>query len=103
MTQLISAFLGVAHIHTPGFIGMLNKRADEIRIKAVTDHDTERGQRRAGELPGSTFVADPQAILDDPEITSVIICAEKVGTAIGHRGGQSRQTHLLRKAARTGR
>lgn len=76
MTQLTTAFLGVAHIHTPGFISTLNKRADEVRVKLVTDHDAERGQRRAGEMAGSQFVADPQQIFDDPEITSVVICAE---------------------------
>lgn len=76
MTQLTTAFLGVAHIHTPGFIKTLNNRSGEIRVKYVTDHDAERGQRRAAELPGSAFVADAQAILDDPEITSVVICAE---------------------------
>ncbi len=76
MTQLTTAFLGVAHIHTPGFISTLNKRAEDVRVKSVTDHDAERGQRRAGELAGSQFVADPQQILDDPEVTSVVICAE---------------------------
>ena len=78
MTQLVTAFLGVAHIHTPGFISTLNKRPSDVRVKAVTDHDAARGQKRAEELSGSTFVADPQAIFDDPEITSVIICAETV-------------------------
>ena len=76
MTQLTTAFLGVAHIHTPGFISTLNKRSDDVRVKAVYDHDAERGQRRAGELPGARFVADAQQIFDDPEITSVVICAE---------------------------
>ena len=76
MTQLTTAFLGVAHIHTPGFIGTLNKRAEEVRVKAIYDAQAERGQRRAGELPGASFVADPQAIFDDPEITSVVVCSE---------------------------
>ena len=51
MAQLTTAFLGVAHIHTPGFIRTLNKRADEIRVKAVYDAQAERGQRRAGNSP----------------------------------------------------
>ena len=76
MIQLITAFLGVAHIHTPGFIATLNKRADEVRVKAVYDAQPERGRRRAGDLVGAQFVADPQAIFDDPEITSVVVCAE---------------------------
>lgn len=76
MTQLVTALLGAAHIHTPGFINSLNKRTDEVRVKSVTDHDAERGRRRAAELPGSEFVADAQQVFDDPEITSVVICAE---------------------------
>jgi predicted dehydrogenase len=76
MTQLTTAFLGVAHIHTPGFIKTLNRRADEVCVKAVYDPQPERGAQRASELPGATFVADPQAIFDDPEITSVVVCAE---------------------------
>ncbi|MBV9852262.1 MAG: Gfo/Idh/MocA family oxidoreductase [Armatimonadetes bacterium] len=92
MTQLTTAFLGVAHIHTPGFIGTLNKRANEIRVKAVHDHQEERGRRRAGEMPGAQFVADPQDIFDDPEITSVVICAETV-----------RHRDLVTRAARAGK
>ena len=92
MTQLTTAFLGVAHIHTPGFINTLKRRAEEIRVKAVTDHDAERGQRRAQELPGSVFAADPQTILDDSEITSVIICAET-----------SRHRELVLAAAKAGK
>ncbi len=76
MTQQVTAFLGVAHIHTPGFIGTLNRRADEVRVKSVYDPQAARGERRAGELPGAAFIADPQAIFDDPEITSVVVCAE---------------------------
>lgn len=76
MAQLTTAFLGVAHIHTPGFINTLNKRADDVRVKFVYDHDAARGQRRAGELAGSQFVADPQQILDDAEVGSVVVCAE---------------------------
>lgn len=76
MHQLTTAFLGVAHIHTPGFIKTLQRRSNEVRVKFVTDHDAERGRQRAEELSGCAFVADPQTVLDDPDITSVIICAE---------------------------
>jgi predicted dehydrogenase len=76
MTSLTTAFLGVAHIHTPSFIKTLEQRSDEIRVKAVYDPQPERGARRAAEIPGSQFVTDPSAILDDPEITSVVVCSE---------------------------
>ncbi len=72
----ITAFLGVAHIHTPGFIAQLSGRND-VHVKAVYDHDAQRGQMRADELD-ATFAADVDAILDDAEITSVIIASETV-------------------------
>lgn len=71
-----TAFLGVAHIHTPGFIRQLSER-DDVRVKAVYDHDAERGQMRADELD-ATFAADVDTILNDAEITSVIIASETV-------------------------
>ena len=37
------AFVGVAHIHTPGFIDLLKKRPD-VQIKYVWDHDAARAQ-----------------------------------------------------------
>ena len=50
----VVAFIGAAHIHTPGFIGMINKRpAGEIQVKYVYDHDTRRSEKRAGELAGA--------------------------------------------------
>jgi predicted dehydrogenase len=76
MTLQVTAFLGVAHIHTPGFIKTLNRRADEVRVKFVYDHQAERAELRAGELDGAKSISDPRAIFDDPEITSVIVCAE---------------------------
>ena len=78
MTKLVTAFLGVAHIHTPGFISTLNKRSNEVAVKSVYDRDAARGQRRAGELPGSVFVSSAKEIIDDPEITSVVICSETI-------------------------
>lgn len=69
----ITAFLGVAHIHTPGFIKTINGR-DDVSCKYVYDHDPERAQKRAGEL--NAKVADIDAILADAEVTSVVICSE---------------------------
>lgn len=69
-----TAFLGVAHIHTPNFIKRLNDRTD-VSVKAVYDLESERGERRAEELQ-SVFTSDLDSILNDSEITSVIVCSE---------------------------
>ncbi|HEY3332726.1 MAG TPA: Gfo/Idh/MocA family oxidoreductase [Capsulimonadaceae bacterium] len=74
MSKLTTAFIGVAHIHTPGFINMLKKRADEVAVKYVYDIDPERGAMRAAEVGGA--FADVKTILADPQVTSVIICSE---------------------------
>jgi predicted dehydrogenase len=68
-----TAFLGVAHIHTPGFINSINERND-VRVKYVYDHDPERAARRAEELDAQ--VAELETILKDEEVTSVVICSE---------------------------
>ena len=78
MSTLTTAFLGVAHIHTPGFIKSLNDRTADVRVKAVFDVQADRGKQRAGEMPGADFVASAEAIFADPEITSVVICSETV-------------------------
>lgn len=76
MSQLTTAFLGVAHIHTPGFIKMLAGRAGEVKVKYVYDIDPARAARRAEEL--SATVSSVASILADPDVTSVIICSETV-------------------------
>lgn len=68
------AFVGTAHIHTPGFIKKVNQQPG-IRVKSVWDHDTARGQTRAKEL-NAQFVPQPDAIWRDPEIEAVVICSE---------------------------
>jgi predicted dehydrogenase len=68
------ALVGLAHIHTPGFIRRMNAR-DEVRVKVVWDHQPERAQQRADEL-GAAVTQDLQAIWADDEITGVIICSE---------------------------
>lgn len=68
-----TAFLGVAHIHTPGFLGKIKER-DDVRIKAIYDHDEARGQRVAQETGAAFSTIDE--ILGDAEITSVIVCSE---------------------------
>jgi predicted dehydrogenase len=68
------AFLGCAHIHTPGFIKMISGRSD-AKVKSVWDHDAARGQKRADEL-SARFIGDYRTILADPEIKAVIISSE---------------------------
>jgi len=68
------AFLGCAHIHTPGFINMIKKRTD-VRVKSVWDHMAVRGQKRADDL-GAKFTEDMKSILNDAEINGVVICSE---------------------------
>ncbi len=68
------AFVGVAHIHTPGYLNRVKKRPD-VRIKYVWDHDAERAQQRAGET-GAAVPPDLQTIWSDPEISAVIILSE---------------------------
>ncbi|HEX9995863.1 MAG TPA: Gfo/Idh/MocA family oxidoreductase [Abditibacterium sp.] len=69
----ITAFLGVAHIHTPGFVSTIKKRED-VSCKYVYDHDAARAAKNAEQL-GAT-VADVDTILGDAEVTSIVICSE---------------------------
>lgn len=69
----ITAFLGVAHIHTPGFIRTINNR-DDVQCKYVYDHDSARAQKCAEQLDAQ--VADIETILADAEVSSVVVCSE---------------------------
>ena len=69
-----TAFVGCAHIHTPGFIKRLNAR-DDVRVKMVWDPDPTRARRRAGEL-GAEVASSPAEIWHDSHITSVVVCSE---------------------------
>lgn len=68
------AFVGCAHIHTPGFIQLVNSRP-EIQCKSVWDHDAARAAKRAAEM-GAQVAPDMAAIYADPEIEAVIVCTE---------------------------
>lgn len=70
------AFVGAAHIHTPGFIGSIKKREDTILCKYIWDHDAARAEKRAAELPGASAVSDLSVIYADPDVAAVIICTE---------------------------
>ena len=69
------AFLGIAHIHTPGFIKRVNERGDEFTVKAVWDSQPERARIAAEHLSCAT-VDSTSHILDDADIDAVIICSE---------------------------
>jgi predicted dehydrogenase len=73
MTKI--AFVGAAHIHTPGFIGTINKR-EGFSCKYVWDYDGARAEKRAAELPGATATQDLSVIANDPEVGAVIVCTE---------------------------
>ncbi len=68
------AFVGCAHIHTPGFIKRINNRTD-TQVKFTWDHDPERAKKCA-EAVKATAVTDLNAIWSDPAIEAVIICSE---------------------------
>lgn len=73
MKQL--GYVGVGHIHTPGFVKRLNDRTDEFKVKAVWDAESERAKITAEHLNTET-VDSMDAILNDDEIEAVIIASE---------------------------
>src|SRR5437016_8901782 len=68
------AFVGCAHIHTPGYVNLLKKRPD-VKVKSVWDHDAARAEKRAKEL-GAQVANDVDKIWSDPDIAAVVICSE---------------------------
>ena len=69
------AFLGVAHVHTPGFINRIQERAGEFNAKAVWDSQAARA-RIAAEQLSCAAMDDYREILNDGEIDAVIVCSE---------------------------
>ena len=69
------AFVGCAHIHTPGFIKLLNADGASVRVKYVWDYDAARAAKRAGEL-NAAVVSDLAQIWSDPQVKGVVICSE---------------------------
>ena len=67
------AFVGCAHIHTPGFIRMLGERKDVV-VAGVWDHDADRAARNA--VATQSKALPLEAILEDPTIPAVVICSE---------------------------
>jgi predicted dehydrogenase len=68
------AFVGVGHIHTPGFIKSVKARSNEIRVKYVWDHDAARAKKRAEEVGAP--VAELATIWGDKDVKGVIITSE---------------------------
>jgi len=68
-------FAGVGHIHTPGFIDVIKRRGDAVKVKSVWDHQAARAKKRAGDL-GAAVAKNPEQIFADPDITAVVICSE---------------------------
>lgn len=68
------AFVGCAHIHTPGFVNMLGKRND-IRVSLVWDPNKGRSSHFA-ERTGAKVADSVEQILADDSVAGVIITSE---------------------------
>jgi predicted dehydrogenase len=68
------AFVGTAHVHTPGFVNTVKQRKD-LKTKYVWDHDAARAKKNA-ELLGAKVAADRRQIWSDPDVAAVVICSE---------------------------
>src|SRR5262249_19041503 len=73
-TQTVIALVGVAHIHTPGFVDLIKGRQD-VKVKAAWDPEAARSEKPAKEL-GARVVQDVKEIWSDPEIKAVVITSE---------------------------
>ena len=71
---IVLGWAGCAHIHTPGFINLLNGRKD-VRVKYVWDHDAARAEKRGKELKAAV-VTNLNDIWSDPQVKAVVICSE---------------------------
>lgn len=71
---VVLALVGCAHIHTPGFISVLNRRRD-VEVKYVWDHDLARARRRAPHLDAEV-VPEVETIWSDPEVQGIVVCSE---------------------------
>jgi len=69
------AFVGVAHIHTPGFIALLKSRNDVKGKIYLGSRFPPRAEKRAHEI-GAAVASDLRQVWADPEIAAVVICSE---------------------------
>jgi predicted dehydrogenase len=72
--KTVLALVGVAHIHTPGFISLLNNRPD-VTVKSVWDPNEAKAAKRAPALEARA-VKEVNEIWNDPEVQAVVICSE---------------------------
>lgn len=89
--KITIAFVGVAHIHTPGYVRLAKKRTD-VHVKYVWDADASRAAHTASDLPGSQAVANLETIWSDPEVRAIIVLSET-----------NRHQELVLAAARAGK
>jgi predicted dehydrogenase len=68
--------VGVAHIHTPGFIRAIKSRPG-LKVKSVWDPAVAKATVRAKELEAAV-AADFNSIYADPAIDAVVICSETI-------------------------
>jgi predicted dehydrogenase len=68
------AWIGTAHIHTPGFIDQVLKRS--ISCAGVWDHDSARAEKNAEKLGGKT--ASVEELAQDGSIDGYVVCSETV-------------------------
>jgi predicted dehydrogenase len=73
-TMTSIAFVGCAHIHTPGFVKRVNENP-ATHCALVWDHDAARAAIRAAEL-GAQTTAALDAIWHNDDIAAVVVCSE---------------------------
>jgi len=66
------AWVGTAHIHTPGFIDLASKRG--VKSAGVWDHDANRATKNAEKLCTQTRTVDE--LVADPTVDGYVICSE---------------------------
>lgn len=74
------AFVGCAHIHTPGFVRLLKARpgfpSSNAQVKAIWDPNSERAKFTAQTLGQGEVVRSVSKIWNDPTIDGVVICSQ---------------------------
>jgi predicted dehydrogenase len=88
--KTVLAFVGCAHIHTPGFVSLLTKRSD-VRVKYVWDPNPAISAQRAPQVEAQV-PKDVKEVWADPEVKGVVICSETY-----------RHPELVAAAAKTGK
>src|SRR5437016_8241222 len=72
--KIAIAFVGVAHIHTPGFLDLVKSRTD-VKVKYVWDHEAGRAEKHAKQVDAAV-ASDLRQVWADPEVMAVVICSE---------------------------